>query len=190
MAIRPARKNDAMHVAALMDIAGHGIEAEFWAQNRDAEGSVLAAARARVLGDESLPYHISRAHLLEVDGDVAAALIGGLVPPDAEVPAGFPSYFAPLLELEAHATGHWAVIGLAVYPEYRGRGLGSVLLRHAEDCALEAAAVGLSLVVEDSNAGALALYRRHGFVLREQRRWLPYAERRGPENWLLLTRGL
>ena len=171
-----------------MDIAGHGIEAEFWAANRDADGSPLAAARRRILEDEDLPYHLSRVSLLEVSGEVAAGLIGGLVPTGATVPGGFPDYFRPLLELEAAAAGFWAVIGVAVYPEYRGRGLAGELLCHAETLARASGARGLSLVVEDSNVAALAVYRRHGFAESNRRRWLPYAGRRGPQHWLLMTR--
>ena len=171
-----------------MDIAGQGIESEYWALNASADGSAIAGARQRIIEDDSLPYHLSRAFMLDVDGEVAGALIGGLVLPGAEVPPGFPEYFAPLLALEAHAEAHWAVVGLAVYPEYRGQGLARLLLHHAETLARQARAVGLSLVVEDSNEAALDLYWSAGFTEQEKRRWLPYGNRRGPQYWLLLSR--
>ena len=186
--IRPAQKNDAVHVAALMDIAGHGIESAFWAANASADGSAFEGARQRIIEDRSLPSHLSRALMLDVDGEVAGTLIGGPVPPGAEAPPGFPDYFAPLLALEAHAAEHWAVIGLAVYPEYRGRGFARLLLHHAETLARRSGSVGVSLVVEDDNERALALYRSAGFAEQERRRWLPYGNRTGPAYWLLLSR--
>ena len=188
ISIRQAEKNDALHVAALIDIAGHGIESEFWSSNIDADQSAIGAARRLIINDESLPYHFSKAHLLEVDGTVAAGVIGGMVPEIKEVHSGFPSYFAPLLELESFVSGLWAVIGVAVYQEFRGQGLARLLLDHAEVLARRAKAIGLSIVVEDSNSTAIALYRRCGFLDREIRPWISFNGRTGPQHWVLLTR--
>lgn len=185
--IRPARRNDALHVAALVDIAGHGIEADFWAANLDADGSPLSAARRLILADEALPYHLSRAFVVEVDGEVAGCLVGSLngdAPPE---PVDFPPFFAPLLELETLVPGYWAVIAVAVYREFRGRGLARSLLDFARHQAKSVSAPGLSIVVEDTNETARALYRRSGFVERETRPWLPYRDRTGPTAWVLMT---
>ena len=186
--IRPAQKNDALHVAALVDIAGHGIEAEFWRDNVDDDQSPIAAARRLIIEDETLPYHLSKAFILEVDGDVAGLMVGGLVPAAKKIDAEFPRYFAPLLELENLAVGFWAVIGVAVYHEFRGRGLARELLDHAEILARRSKAKGLSIVVEDTNTPAIKLYRNWGFKDRETRPWLPFNGRTGPANWVLLTR--
>jgi ribosomal-protein-alanine N-acetyltransferase len=110
--------------------------------------------------------------------------------PDAGVPTGFPAFLAPVLELEAAATGYWAVIAVSVYPEHRGQGLAKQLLNHALELAAAEGAVGLSLVVEDTNLPALALYRGMGFGEWQSRPWLPYGSRSGPRRWLLLTRVL
>jgi len=178
--IRAAERNDALHVAALIDLAGHGIEAEFWKAKAGPDGSLLVAARQLVLADTGVPYHLSRAWLVLRDEDVAGGLIGGLVDPSDDVPTGFPDYFAPLLELESFASGYWAVIGIAIYPEYRGQGLARELLAHAEATARAAGARGLSLVVEDANLTALSLYQSLGFEERQRRAWLAYGERGGP----------
>lgn len=186
--IRSARRSDAAHVAVLMDIAGHGIEAEFWARQPDGDHSALAAARRLVIEDRTLPYHLSRVSVLEVDNEVAGAVIGGLVEEQPVVTAGFPDHFAPLLELESRVAGYWTVVGLALYPEFRGRGLARRLLAHAEDLARQAGAKGMSIVVEDSNLRAIALYRAVGFRDRETRPWRPYGGRSGPLHWVLLDR--
>ena len=188
--IRPARKNDAAHVAVLMDIAAHGIESAFWAAEQDPDHSLLSVARTRIIEDTSLAYHLSRSRLLDVGGDVAGVLIGGIVQADAGIPSGFPPFLAPVLELETAAANHWAVIAVAIYPEHRGRGLAKLLLNHALELAVGERAAGLSLVVEDTNTPALSLYSGMGFVERDSRPWLPYGTRRGPSRWLLLTRGM
>jgi ribosomal protein S18 acetylase RimI-like enzyme len=185
--IRPAQRNDALHVAALIDIAGHGIEADFWAENVDGDGSPISAARRLILDNHDLPYHLSRAWVVDIDGEIAGGLVGSLNP-DAPSPAvDFPSYFEPLLELETLVPGYWAVIAVAVYREFRGRGLARTLLDHARDQAKSLSAPGLSIVVEDTNSAAISLYRRWGFVDLETRPWLPYRGRMGPRSWVLLT---
>jgi ribosomal protein S18 acetylase RimI-like enzyme len=52
---------------------------------------------------------------------------------------------------------------LAVLPQYRGNGVGSALLKAAEDYARSLGCCRLTLEVLDSNSGAQALYRRVGF---------------------------
>ena len=65
---------------------------------------------------------------------------------------------------EAHITT------LAVVPEYRKQGLGSRLLRFLMDLALHLGAVKMSLEVRTSNAEAIRLYEKNGFVKRGLRK--------------------
>jgi ribosomal protein S18 acetylase RimI-like enzyme len=190
ISVRQAERNDALHVAALIDIAGHGIEAELWNDNVDADQSPIAAARRMIIEDVALPYHLSKAYLLEVDGEIAGGLIGGPVPEVKVALTGYPSYFEPLLELESRVPGYWAVIGVAVYQEFRGQGLARHLLDHAEFLARRQRSKGLSIVVEDTNTVAIMLYHRWGFQDYETRPWLSFNGRTGPKKWVLLTRSL
>lgn len=50
-------------------------------------------------------------------------------------------------------------VGMAVIPEWRGRGVGSALLQ-----AMLGRHPSMSLSVDDDNVGAISLYRRLGFV--------------------------
>lgn len=56
-------------------------------------------------------------------------------------------------------------IGLAVLPEYRGRGIGTALLAAAIELARAHGATTLSLSVETGNDRARRLYDRAGFVV-------------------------
>ena len=49
---------------------------------------------------------------------------------------------------------------LAVYPEHRGKGIGSRLLEQVEDLNKDAT---MSLIVSDANLGAMRLYERLGY---------------------------
>ncbi len=53
---------------------------------------------------------------------------------------------------------------IAVLPEFRGRGLGSALLRGVADRARELGCCKVTLEVHESNDGARRLYEREGFV--------------------------
>ena len=64
------------------------------------------------------------------------------------------------------------------------------MLQHAEIMGRQVGATGLSLVVEDTNNGAMALYRANGFAEQERRPWRGYGRRHGPSHWLLMTRPL
>jgi putative acetyltransferase len=61
-------------------------------------------------------------------------------------------------------TAHVASLGMAVAPEWRGRGVGSALVAEAFRWARWAGIEKLALSVYPDNEGALALYRRFGFV--------------------------
>ena len=67
---------------------------------------------------------------------------------------------------------------IEVLPELRGRGAGRELLEHVERSAADAGAASLWLHVDESNASAIRLYEKHGF-LRAGREEHYYAEGRG-----------
>jgi len=60
-------------------------------------------------------------------------------------------------------TGHVASLGMAVAPDWRGRGVGSALLVEAIRWAKEMRVEKLALSVYPHNEAALALYRKFGF---------------------------
>jgi ribosomal-protein-alanine N-acetyltransferase len=66
--------------------------------------------------------------------------------------------------------GFWFIAGeahictLAVHPDWRGRGLGELVLVHLIDHATETDAAVLTLEVRASNAVAQNMYRKYGFA--------------------------
>lgn len=85
-----------------------------------------------------------------------AVLADGLFLRSERQPSGF--------ALSRRVTGEAELLSLAVAPEARGRGhAGALLARHLDNLA----GLGVETVhleVEEGNAPALALYRRHGFA--------------------------
>ena len=69
------------------------------------------------------------------------------------------------IQRERHpVTRHVATLGIAVAADHRGRGVGSALLAEAIVWARSVGVEKLVLSVYPHNTGAIALYRKFGFV--------------------------
>jgi RimJ/RimL family protein N-acetyltransferase len=79
-------------------------------------------------------------------------------------------------------------IGMAVSPDWRGRGVGSALLETAIRWAREQGLHKLSLGVFSHNTAAITLYRKFGFV--EEGRLIKHYRRASGELWDLIQMGL
>lgn len=61
-------------------------------------------------------------------------------------------------------TRYLRIYSIAVHPEYRGRRLGQCLMERTLQVAQELKAVKVTLEVKESNAPAIALYMKNGFI--------------------------
>ena len=76
---------------------------------------------------------------------------------------------APLLRiLDKHADGDFYIQSIAIDKEFRGEGIGSILLDFIEDRARSSGAKRLSLDVSASNEGAHRLYERRNMTIESQ----------------------
>lgn len=188
-AIRPATPRDATHLAALVDIAGEGVASYFWGQMAEAAQSPFEVGRGRAQRDEG-SFTWRNAHIAEVDGDIAGALVGYRVPDSSdpsEIKALAP-IVRPLAELEAEAPGHWYVNVLAVFAEYRGRGIGAALLRQAETIGKASAPAGMAIIVASENTGAVRLYERTGYREIGRKPVVPFPGYKRGGDWVLLSK--
>jgi ribosomal protein S18 acetylase RimI-like enzyme len=189
LAIRSATIADATHLAALVDIAGEGFGSHFWSQMATEGQSPFEVGRARAMRDEGA-FSWRNAHIAEADGLVAGALvgypIGDAVDPQALADAS--DLVRPLLELEAEALGLWYVNALAVFPEYRGRGIGRALLAHADTVGSAAGTRGIAIIVASANEGAMRLYAGAGYAETARRPLTPFPGYRRGGDWVLMTK--
>ena len=65
--------------------------------------------------------------------------------------------------LGAVARGEHYISNIAVYPDFRRRGLGAALLRAAEQKALGLNDHTMALETKQTNKNAIALYKKHGY---------------------------
>ena len=187
--LRAAGKSDAAALARLIDIAGEGLPTHLWS-TAAGEGETALDVGARRAEREEGGFSYRRAHVAEVDGAVAAMLLGYRQPDPYETGdlAALPEVIRPLVELEVQAPGSWYVNALAVLPAFHGRGLGTRLLALADDLARDSGADRLSIIVAGENAGAMALYRRTGFAVEAHRPLVGFPGCPYGGDWVLMVK--
>lgn len=190
MLIRAASAADADHLVRFINMAADDLPLHFWKKSVGPTGDPIALGRERA-ARETGNFSFRNAWLAEVDGEVAACLLGYPAALEPEpIEPDTPPLFVPLLELEAMAPGAWYLNVLATYPQHRGKGLGSALLRKAEEVALLAGRGTISLIAEDTHGDALHLYRAKGFTEIARR---PLVKEDWPvdaSEWILFTKSL
>lgn len=163
MDIRNAKASDAPHLVRFINMAADDLPLHFWRKTVGPEGDPWALGEERAARDTG-NFSYRNAWLAEIDGSVAACLLGYAAETEPEpITADTPPLFVPLLELEAMAPGSWYLNVLATYEGFRGKGLGSALLAHAEHVAAQAGHDTISLIAEDTHQDALRLYTAKGY---------------------------
>jgi ribosomal protein S18 acetylase RimI-like enzyme len=183
--LRLATEADAPVLAVLHNEGSHGLALHVWrlmagpGADLWAFGSALQRTRARdglwVVVDEG-------------GGPVAGLLTR---PPTVGAPdPGLPAIFPPMVELEQLEPEALFIHLLAALPAARGRGLGTRLLRLAEDIARAGGLPRVSLIVADDNEGARRLYARAGYRQRGARPMVKAGWDGPGETWLLMVKEL
>ena len=163
MEIRAATAADAGHLVAFINMAADDLPLHFWKKSAGKDADPWAYGRERA-ARETGGFSFRNAWLAEVEGEVAACLLGYAAEPEpAPIDPETPAILVPLLELEAMAPGSWYLNVLATYEQFRGRGCGGALLSFAEEVARKAGHREISLIAEDTHQDALRLYRAKGF---------------------------
>lgn len=186
---RAATPDDAAAMAELVNMAGEGLPLYLWSRMASPGQDPWEVGRQRARR-ETGAFSWRNTVLREVDGRVAASLVGYPLPDEPE-PADYselPPMFVPMQQLEDMAPRTWYVNVLATYPEYRRRGHATALLDIAARLASEADRDGLSIIVADSNAAARRLYESAGFREHATRPMVKEGWDGDGDNWVLLVR--
>jgi ribosomal protein S18 acetylase RimI-like enzyme len=188
--LRPARVDDASILAELVDYAGEGLPSYLWSKMAAPNETAKQVGQNRA-ARETGSFSYRNATVIEQEGRAAGALIGYSIPEAPEpIAPDMPAMFVPLQELENLAPGTWYVNVLAVLPEYRGAGLGTVLLEFAEKTARTLGRHGMSVIVSDANMGARRLYERLGYRELARRKMVKEDWINDGQEWVLLTKAL
>lgn len=162
MLIRAATTADAEHLTRFINMAADDLPLHFWKQAVGPDGDPWAYGRERAARDSG-SFSYPNAWIAEIDGEVAACLLGYPADEPGPIAPDTPPLFVPLMELEALAPGAWYLNVLATYAPHRGKGLASALLLKADEVATAAGHRTISLITEDTHAEAQRLYRARGY---------------------------
>lgn len=184
--LRAATRRDARHLAELVNFAGEGLPLYFWQSLAGPNGDPWAIGTERAGRDQGAFSH-THAVIAACDGEVAGAIVAYPIRETAtpEDYAGMPPMFKPIQTLEDLAVGTHYVSVLAVYPQFRSRGIGSLLLQRAED---QAEGATMSIIVSDGNPGARRLYERHGYRFKTSRGMVKNGWPHAGDIWQLLLK--
>lgn len=176
MQIRAAHTEDSLAIAELALIAGDGIPAYFWEQSRK-DGEELLDVGARNAASETDNFSYRNTWLAMIDDDIAGMLLAYKLPSadEAEDTTHFPEFIRPMIELEHCVPASFYVNMLASFPEYRDRGVGSALMKKAEELAKQNDCSLISLSVFDDKFSVVRFYERHHYKTIEQRKVIPHS---------------
>jgi ribosomal protein S18 acetylase RimI-like enzyme len=189
---RPARAQDSLHLAALLDSASRGLVLWLWRTLAAPGQSAIEVGRERIKLIEESPSHFSKWTIATIGGEIAGAFAAYPLtdPYQAKDASELPAVYRPMLELEAQAVGSWYIMTLSVFPEFRNSGLGTAMLERVQHMARSAGHRQLSIMLVSSNSAALRLYDRFGFREAHRRRYVPFPGSSDEGDWLLLTKDI
>lgn len=162
----PACPGDAAALAELITMARYGLPLVAWGKS-GLPGETPLQTGARCAARDRGAFSYRHANVLRDGRAVVGAMLSYPIVDrvgEAEL-ATARRVFQPLLGLENLAVGSYHISVLAVQPAFRGRGLGTRLLAHAQTRMRRAMQSRMSLIAGDIDP-ARSLYERFGFVER------------------------
>lgn len=190
--IRPARQEDSSHLALLNDAATRRLSSHLWGLSAQTGQSAFEVGRTLIATAADHFSHFSNWHVAEVAGQVAGGLNGWALP--VAVPEGYldtsPPVTRPLNALKMVAGGTWYIVAAAVFPEFRGGGVGEALLTHAAETGRAKGFARVTLMVGSFNTDARRLYQRLGFTEWERRPFTPFPGSDPHGDWILMKKDL
>jgi len=159
LVFRPARKQDCPTIASLYSISSDGIADYIWSRLA-APGEDILQVGQRRYEREDTAFSYQNCTIVEKSSKIIAMLVA------------FPMHVSqgnvesdPVLEpySKLEEDNSYYICGMAVFPEYRGAGIGTRLLALAEEQATDLGYGKTSLIVFEQNTGARNLYERRGY---------------------------
>ena len=156
---RPARKEDCLIIATLYSISSDGVANYIWTKLAEPGEEFLTVGQRRY-EREGTAFSYQNCTIVEHQGGIIGMLVAFPMHIDPSEEESDP-VLAPYRHLEEDNS--YYICGMALFPEYRGRGIGTRLLSLAEEYARNQGFRKISLIVFEQNVGAKQLYDRTGY---------------------------
>ncbi len=168
--IRPARKSECRRVAQFYRVSSDGVADYIWTKLAQPGEDLLDVGRRRY-EREGTPFSYENCKMVELDGEAVGMLVAFPMEVDPTYVESDP-VLAPYSVLEEDRS--YYICGMAVEEAHRNRGIGKALLEEAERDCRRSGLTKLSLIVFAQNAGALRLYRQHGYLETRRQAVVPH----------------
>ena len=157
--MRAAMRQQCRQIAELYSISSDGVADYIWTQLAQPGEAILEVGKRRYEREQSVfSYRNCTVAMLDKQ------LVGMLVAFPMHVDPSFEEtdpVLAPYSKLEED--GSFYVCGVAVYPEFRGQGIGKRFMALSEQQARDRNLRKVSLIVFEQNEGATRLYKALGY---------------------------
>lgn len=155
---RAAKKEDCRTIAELYSISSDGVADYIWTKLAEEGENILDVGQRRYEQEESV-FSYKNCIIAEKDKKIIGMLVAFPMKSDGSIPDD--PVLAPYSVLEADNSFY--ICGVALKPEYRGQGVGTQLMKLAEQQARIRKFKSLSLVVFEANSAAVELYKKLGY---------------------------
>lgn len=190
--IRDGEPSDASDLAILADMATRGLTSFLFGSAESNGQSALGRCRAAIHSDATHSLHHTNWRVAEYEGCVSGALNGYRIQntsiecPKSDVEA----VLHPLIELKNTAVGSWYTAAIAVFPRAQGKGVGSALLRDAEERVEGISGDRATLMVGSFNTDASRLYAALGYQEVERRNFIPFMGSDRTGEWIFMSKSI
>jgi ribosomal protein S18 acetylase RimI-like enzyme len=157
---QPAQKSDCRTIASLYSISSDGVADYIWKKLAQPGEDLLDVGQRRYERENSL-FSYQNCTLATLGENIAGMIVAFPMFVDETAEPEEDPVLAPYSKLEENNS--YYICGVAVFPEYRNRGIGTQLMKLAETHAVTKGLDKLSLIVFEQNVGAKRLYDRLGY---------------------------
>ncbi|MDX2464805.1 MAG: N-acetyltransferase [Porticoccus sp.] len=160
---REAKRDDCRTIAELYSISSEGVANYIWTKLAMPGEEILDVGERRYEREDSV-FSYTNCTIVEVDGVIAGMMLAFPVSPNERTAAeevDDDPVLAPYSRLKEENS--YYICGVALYPEYRSRGLGHQFMALAKQQAILKGINKLSLVVFENNKNAVGIYKNLGY---------------------------
>ncbi len=183
---RPATIEDCYDIARLFKVASGGVAEYTWAtMQADYPGLSPIEIGERHYASDKTVFTYNNSIVASQDDQVMGVLVTFPIADEVEELSKTRDHVLAPYSLEA--PGSWYICAMALFPEFRGQGLGTKLLAIARSQAQDRGFNELSLLVFEQNTGAVRLYERNGFKTVDRAPVVPHKLIQYTGNILLMT---
>ena len=188
LSLRLARIEDCRALVELADLSNAGL-ARTGLTALAGPGEDWISAGIRLFSSEASEFSYRNTFVAEWSGEIAGMRMFCVQPDEMQTPdlADFPPSDHCFAVLRAKVPGHLYLANIAVFPRFRGRGIGRALIDATLAAATRIGITRVAAVVHEGNVPVLAHYARRGLVEIARHKVLEHPVYAPESDWILLA---